>query len=248
MAKKAENKPETTDKAGITAAKKPEAKAEVIQPLPVEVHFPNIMDLKQAIAFDGDGQLIIAIQFKARVNQFEVFRLLNLLKQPNGGLSATISSPQSAMDFYFNDKEGTVQVIKAAVKTIKSSAQIAGPKTTEKALPDNEAYPAASDVVKIHFVHFHHIPEETLPFGVAIDYINQTGEIKIALGRGKNPTDAVIDGVRWCGLIRYEGAEPFEVRAALENLETSTEGLKLIRVIDHDSFEIIEDTEEDKGE
>ena len=48
------------------------------------------------------------------------------------------------------------------------------------------------------------------------------------------------------GFDLYAGwfAEPFEIRAALEGLEPSPEGYKLIRVLDVGSF----DSEEPKGE
>ncbi len=85
------------------------AAAQVTKPLAVEIHFPTITDLKQALAFDADGNLLIMIQFKAKVDQYEIFRLVNLLKQPHGSLFATIGSPQSAMDFMFT-KEGKVEI------------------------------------------------------------------------------------------------------------------------------------------
>ena len=113
---KSTEKPGTKTPKAEKTAKQPklEAKAEVVQPLKVEITFPSIMDLKQALAFDADGNLVIALQFKARVDQYEIFRLVNLLKQPHGALYATIGTLQSAMDFHFDAKAGKVEIIQAA--------------------------------------------------------------------------------------------------------------------------------------
>jgi len=232
---KTEGKPETKD------PKKAKQKAEVVQPLKVDVNFPSIMDLKQALAFDGDGNLIIAVQFKAKVDQFEVFRLVNLLKQPHGTLYAIIGSPQTAMDFKFDTKNDKVEVIKAAKQLAPGPAE---PKPQE----------GAAGVVKIHSVAFNHIPEEEDPFGVLIEYLaDGTGEVKSAAGRGKTATEAVISGVHNCGAVAAEMKEPFEIRAALELLEPSGDCYKLIRVIDVGSFDVDEGKgkegkEESKGE
>lgn len=219
------NKPEKNPKK--TQAKKTEvAKADVVQSLKVEVHFPSILDLKQAIAFDGDGNLVLAIAFKAKVDQFEIFRLVNLLKQPHGSLYATIGSPQSAMDFKFT-QDGKVEILKA---------QIAAEKPKTAAL-DKPAEPA-DHAVKIHEVTFNHIPEDERPFGVTIEYLaNGSGEIKMVAGRGNNPTEAVISGVKTCGAVTADMNEPFEVRAALELLDPSPANYKLIRVLDVGSFD-----------
>ncbi len=217
-------KPEKTTK---TQGKTAVAKAEAVQPLRVEISFPSIMDLKQALAFDADGNLIIAIQFKARVDQYEIFRLVNLLKQPHGTLYATIGSPQSAMDFKFT-KDGKVEIVKA---------QIAAEKTP--ALDNLET--AAVKAAKITEVRFNYIPDEEDPFGVFIEYAaDGTGELKDVAGRGKSMTEAVIASVRNCGIIDAEVKEPFEVRAALELLEPSPDCYKLIRVIDVGSFDVDE--------
>jgi len=229
MAKQSESKPEKNLK---KTQAKDVAKAEAVQPLRVEIHFPSIMDLKQALAFDADGNLIIALQFKARVDQYEIFRLVNLLKQPHGALFATIGSPQSAMDFKFT-KDGRVEIVKA---------QIAAEKAKAPAL-DTPPEPGAK-AAKITEVRFNHIPEEEDPFGVLIEYAaDGTGEMKTVAGRGKSATEAVIAGVRNCGVVAADVKEPFEVRAALELLEPSADCYKLIRVIDVGSF----DVEEGKG-
>lgn len=235
MANKAKDKPETTKKA--------EAKTEVVNSLKVEVTFPNIVDLKQAIATDNDGNLIIAIQFKARVDQFEVFRLVNLLKQPHTGLSATITSPQSAMDFRFDAKEGKVAILKAAVPAALPQGKTQEKPKAGKSSPKETAVVQVDqpeDLVKIHAVTFNHVEGEEKPFGVLIEYVNGSGEIKSAAGRGKDPTEAVISGVKNCGAVAQELSEPFEVRAALETLEPSGECYKLIRVIDVGSFDLDE--------
>jgi len=235
MENETKDKPETT---------KTEAKAEITQPLKVEITFPSIADLKQALAFDADGHLLIAIQFKARVDQYEIFRLVNLLKQPHGALYATIGTPQSAMDFHFDHKAGTVQIIKAETKALPQGKTTKA--TKEPTKPGKSA--AAQEVivqeewsvVKIHGVTFNHIPEEERPFGVCIDYVNGTGEIRTVAGRGKNATEAVLAGIAATNAFSADLKEPFEIRAALENMdhdEPSEECLKLIRVLDVGSFE-----------
>lgn len=222
-----------------TAEKKKAPKAEVIKPLAVEINFPAIMDLKQALAFDTDGNLIIGIQFKAKVDQYEIFRLVNLLKQPHGTLFATIGSPQSAMDFKFDSKSDKVEVIKAA-KTIPQVPAKATDKSQEEAEP---LFPEPT-ATKVHAVTFNHIPEEKLPYGVVIDYVaDGTGEIHTVAGRGKNPTEAVMAGV--VKILPDSVKEPFEAIAALEQMEPSPEGYKLIRAIQVGSFE---ESEPGKGE
>jgi len=247
MAKKTEDKPETKAKKTTKAeAKAEEPKAEITQPLKVEITFPSIADLKQALAFDADGNLLIAIQFKARVDQYEIFRLVNLLKQPHGALYATIGTPQSAMDFHFDHKAGTVQIIKAAkalpqgktAKATKEPAKAGKPADDQVVITQDEG-----TVVRIHAVTVNHMEEEEKPFGVCIDYVNGTGEIKTVAGRGKTPTEAVIAGVIRCGAIPADMKEPFEVRAVLETMnhnDPSPECFKLIRVLDVGSFEEVE--------
>lgn len=224
----------------IAQAKQPEvAKSEKTTALRVEVHFPTITDLKQAIGFDADNNLVMGIQFKVKVDQFETFRLLNLLKQPHGPLYATIGTPQSAMDFKF-DKDGCVEIVKA---------QIAGEKAGKpKELKAADAEPAADkgaaaelektgQVKAIHEVTFNHIPEDERPYGVLIEAVNGTGELKSYAGRGLNPTEAVISGVRQCGVVAADVKEPFEVRAALDELDPSPAVSKLIRVLDVGAFD-----------
>lgn len=205
-------------------------KSETTTPLKVEVNFPNIFDLKQAVGFDSDSNLVMGIQFKVKVDQFETFRLLNLLKQPHAPLSATIFSSQSAMDFKFT-KDGKVEILKAQVATDK------------KKLPAAEPKKNGDNPVRIAFVAFNHLPEEKLPFGLALDVVNGTGRQKSYAGRGKNPTEAVVAAAVQAGIVGPDVKEPFEVKKALQSLEKGPEVLKLIRVIDVGSFE----GEENKG-
>ena len=225
---KTDEKPETTK------TPKKGAKAEAVQPLKVEITFPSIADLKQALAFDSDGNLLIKVQFTSRVDQYEIFRLVNLLKQPHGALYATIGTPQSAMDFKFDHKAGKVEIIQAA----KALPQ--GKKTGKSHEATAEAGDQVPAAVKIHAVAFNHIaffPEEKDPFGVAIDYVGEdgSGEVHTIAGRGKNPTEAVMAGVL---KILPDGVKgPFEAMAALEKLEPSADGYKLIRAIEVGSFD-----------
>jgi len=248
MAKKTEDKPETkakkTTKTEAKVEPKTEPKAEVTTPLKVEITFPSILDLKQALAMDSDGNLVIAIQFKARADQYEIFRLVNLLKQPHGALYATIGTPQSAMDFHFDHKAGRVDIIQATKALPQGKAK--GP-TKEPTKPDKpadqvvEVVQEEGSVVKIHAVTFNHIPEEEeKPFGVCIDYVNGTGGIRTVAGRGKNATEAVLAGIAATKAFPADLKEPFEIRAALEDMnhdEPNPECFKLIRVLDVGSFE-----------
>ena len=235
-----------------TESKKPERKKrtkkpEAVTPLKVEVNFPSITDLKQALAFDSDGHLIVAIQFKARVDQFEIFRLVNLLNQPHGTLYAIIGSPQSAMDFIFDKKQNRMDILEAA-------SEIVAAKTDDKGniLPAESAgQEETTGVVTIQTVRFNHIPEEEKPYGVLIEYlVDGTGELKAAGGRGKTATEAVIAGVHICGAVSTDLKEPFEVRAVLEEVnrkDPSAVCRKLVRVIDVGSFDIEEGEEKKTG-
>lgn len=217
--------------------KKDDKAIEVVKPLKVEIGFNPIYDLKLPIGFDGDGNLIIGVQFKAHVDQFEVARLVNLLKQPHGALYAVIGSAQSALDFRFDDKQIRFEIFKASKgMEDQSIAQAAEDKTAA------QVEDAVDQTVKIETVRFNHIPEEKEPFGVFIEYhVNGAEELQSAAGRGKNPTKAVISGVKQCGVVSPDLKEPYEIRAALELLEPSSELFKLIRVLDVGSFD------DDKG-
>lgn len=210
-------------------AKKASKKAEVIQPLKAEINFPSIMDLKQALAFDSDGNLIVAIQFKARVDAFEIFRLVNLLKQPHGSLFAMIGSPQTAMDFKFDPKTDKVEVIKAAKKLTAGKAE---------ATPEE---PPQVGPITIQDITFNHIPEEKDPFGVCIDFVSDgTGEMHTVAGRGKTATEAVIAGVKRTGGFPADLNEPFELIEALNKTTVTPALMKTVRAIEVGSFDVDE--------
>lgn len=201
--------------------KKPAAKpAEVVTPLKVEVEFPHIHDLKQGIAFDSDMNLVLTIQFKAPVDQYEVARLVNLLKQPSGVLHATIGSNQSAMDFKFDPKAGQFVVTQAA------KALVPGKKDKPAAGP-----PADGKVV-FQDVTFNHFEKEDKPFGVFISYTDSDGVIHEKAGRGGSALEAVIAGIQSTGAIHRDMTEPFEVLAALKDIDVTPALNELLRVIE----------------
>jgi len=241
----AKNKPETVDN-------------EIIQPLKVEIDFPSIMDLKQALAFDADGNLLTKIQFTARVDQFETFRLVNLLKQPHGALYAKIGTLQAAMDFHFSPDKDCAMSLKAT-NVLPQGGEYGGPRAEDIVSSDPEVKEVKTrkkkdqvadvvaertqeeePVVKIHSVTFNHIPEDDRPFGVLIEYVNGTGEIRTVAGRGNNPTEAVLTGVKATNALPDFLKEPFEISAALECLDPSPECGKLIKVIESGEFEKLE--------
>lgn len=208
-------------KAKKTKAEKPAPPAEVVKPLKVEINFPTITDLKQAIQFDSNGILVLTIQFKSTVDQFEIARLVNLLKQTRGALYAVIGTSQSAMDFKFDVKAGKVELIQAA-------------KALAEAKPVQEEKPAADKPVKVKFQEatFNHIPKEEKPFGVFISYADGNGELHEIAGRGVSAMDAVIDGVKATGAVPQEMNEPFEILDVLKEFEETPALIDLIRVIE----------------
>ena len=217
-----------------TAEKKKPPKAEVVKPLPVEIDFPAIMDLKQALAFDSDGNLVIGIQFKAKVDQYEIFRLINLLKQPHGTLYARIGSAQSAMDFKFDPKAGKVKVINAP----KTTPQATGDETDKpQEEPAQSLFPEPT-TIRFDKVAFNYIPEEKKPYGVAIDFAaDGSEETHTVAGRGKTASQAVLAGVKATTAFPDDLKEPFEVKPALEAMDPSPECYKLIRVLEVGSFD-----------
>jgi hypothetical protein len=234
-------------KADKKAAKKEAAAvvaeaAKAAKPLAVEIHFPSIVDLKQAIGFDADGNLIIALQFKAKVDQYEIFRLVNLLKQPHGSLFATIGSPQSAMDFMFT-KEGKVEILKAEIAQEKAKSLAAGKTEPAKDKPaadqsaGSKALATTVDLITFQEVTFNHIPTEERPFGVVIDFVNGTGETHTVAGRGKTATEAVICGVKATkgGFEAFD--QPFEIVAAVKKTKETLAQIKIIRAIEVGSFD-----------
>jgi hypothetical protein len=221
MAKKDQPKGKSESK-GITA--------EATKPLRVEISFPAITDLKQAIGTDSDGNLIIQIQFKAKVDQFEVFRLVNLLKQPHGALYAIIGSPQSALDFKFDAKQIHFEILQS-----QTEVQLDPSTSKDSNKSREEPEEKLPRVTKIYTATFKHFEKEEKPFGVAIDYVtDSTGEIHSIASRGLNATEAVMDSV--VSILPGNIKEPFEAIAALEKLESSPEGNNLIRVLQVGSF------------
>jgi hypothetical protein len=245
MAKKNQSdKPESEKKAAKKEAAAVVAAAQAAAPLKVEIHFPLIADLKQAIAFDADGNLVMAIQFKVRVDQYELFRLVNLLKQPHGSLYATIGSPQSAMDFKFS-KEGKVEILKAEIAAEKPKALAAGEKGKPADAGTGEPLNPTDGEVTFKDISFNHIPEDERPFGVVIDFTNgATDKVHVVAGRGKSATEAVISGVKATSANLFGALEqPFEIVAAVKKTPETDAQIKIIRAIEVGSF----DPGEDKG-
>jgi len=113
-----------------------------VTPLNVEVHFPAIFDLKQAIKIDAKGFLILNIAFSVKLdNTFELFRLSNLLKQNGSSIYATIGSKQVAMDFMFDPKESTFSIILPETSPGSSAPETdqAGPDQAFAPEPDQNA-------------------------------------------------------------------------------------------------------------
>lgn len=221
----------TKDKlaAGKKAAKNPTPVTVPPPPLKVEVAFPSIFQVKQAIQMDKDGYLVLAIQFQAKVNPTELFRFINLLSQPHGAMYALIGSDQAAFDFRF-DKTGH------KVERIDAAKALPSPKVQDRPI---ESYRQGNVAVKtITGATFNHIKTELLPYGVFVNYVaDGTGEIVSAAGRGKTPTEAVIAFAKQIELIPDDVTEPFEVTAALEMLESTPARDDLIRVIQVGSFD-----------
>jgi hypothetical protein len=223
------------------------AAAQVVTPLKVEVRFQTITDLKQAIGFDADGNLTIRIQFESRVDQYEIFRLVNLLKQPHGVLYATIGSPQSAMDFLFT-KDGKMEILKAEIAQAKKPAEVTE-KAPEKPAPIKDTTKAedeksskivyfkpdvASPVIFQQTV-FNHIAEEGLPFGVSITYDNGKEKGVTVAGRGHSAAEAVIAGVK--NVTGFgELQQPFQILEALKKTQETPAQIKLVRTIELGNF------------
>jgi hypothetical protein len=237
------SKENQSDKPAKKAAKKEAAAtvaaAQATNPLQVEVRFNPIFDFKQAIGFDGDGKLVMTIQFKTVLNQFdvyEVFRLVNLLKQPHGSLFATVGSPQSAMDFKFS-QEGKVEILKAEIAATKAlpagkkgkpADQPADQGTGEKPVDPTEGEITFKDIT------FNHVPEEKLPYGCVIDFTNgATDKSHVVAGRGKTTAEAVISGVKQTKAKLFDGLnQPFEIVAAVKKTPETDAQIKIIRAIE----------------
>lgn len=201
----------------------------------VEVTFGTITDLKQALGFTSDGDFEMAIQFKSKVDPFEVFRLINLLKQPHAPLYAIIGSPQTAMDFAFDKANNKVEVLRA----IKAAVQEA------KKLDDKKNPPSDIKAKVIEFVNLsvNHLPTEAQPFGLFVDYKNGNGEDKSVAGRGQTPAEAGMSVVRSLECVPLTVKEPFEVLDALRKFPPTPALAKLILTIARNKFEYPPDAE-----
>lgn len=219
-------------------------KTDVIQPLPVSITFVGITGLKLPIALDDKGHLVVGVQFQARVDPFEVFRLINLMNQPNGGLSATISSPQSSMDFRFDPKAGTVEVLKSATPVkpdqVPAAKNLNKPKKNAGQEPAAAAEPPAPDIALIELtgISFNHIPEEERPYGVTIDFLNGDGQGEHCVaGRGGAPTEAIMDALKQTKGFDPGLDEPFQYIDALKLTKKTPAQIKVIRAIEVGSFD-----------
>ena len=243
MARKAKGQQALTEQsAGVksdTATKKPTevAKTEpVALGMKVEVTFASINDLKQVLGFTSDGDFEMAIQFKAKVDPFEVFRLINLLKQPHAPLYAIIGSPQTAMDFMFDKANNKVEVLRALKVAVQEAKKL-----------DEKAKTPASDIKPkaIEFVNLsvNHLPTEAQPFGLFVDYKNGNGEDKSVAGRGQSPAEAGMSVVRALECVPLTVKEPFEVLDALRTFPPTIALAKLILTIARNKFEYPPDVE-----
>ena len=98
----------------VPKAPSPDNKVErprVPQPLKVEINFPAVSELKQAIKQDKDGRLIGVIQFETPVDPISFFRLLHVLKTSHGGVYATLGTNQAALDFKWHEHEQSVETV-----------------------------------------------------------------------------------------------------------------------------------------
>ena len=225
---------------------------ESTKPLKVEIFFPTINDLKQSIGFDSDSNLVAAIQFKIKVDQFELFRLINLLKQPHSSLYAIIGSNQSAMDFKFT-QQGKIEILKAELAQEKAKAQPSGGKSTGKG--DNPgSFEKPVDPVENEFtfkdVSFNHVPEESLPYGVVIDFTNgESDKTHTVAGRGKTYVEAVIVGLHQTKAVLFDGVtQPFKILEALKKTPATDAQIKIVRSIEVGTFDMDEGKDHKKDE
>ena len=226
-----------------------ETKSEVM-PLKVEITFPSISDLRQAILTDNDGNLVVALQFKAKVDQFEIFRLVNLLKQPHSGLYAIIGSPQTVMDFKFDAKELRFEIFKAAAQIaagdkkkaaaetaqVQDQAAAAAAKVTPPAQVKGPGNPTGKVFVDIT-TNF--IETDAKPFGLFANYRNGEGKDKSAAGRGTSAAEAALFLLGQVDIIPTDRkVEPFEaIKYLTEGHGTDALCLALADVIKTNSFD-----------
>jgi hypothetical protein len=218
-----------------------EKKADLIQPLKVDITIKGISGLKMPIALDNEGHLTVVVQFHARIRPFEIFRLANLISQPNGGLSATFSSPQSAMDFQYDEKAGTVDVLKSVKELPVTTAKEKKPSEETK----KESVKEAGKSITFHEVSFNHMEKEPNPFGVLITYVDTNGELKDALGRGKSAAEAVIAGIKQTEGFNLKSDHLFEILNAIKKTPETTAQIKIVRTLEMGEF--FEDSEENEN-
>lgn len=224
-----------------------ETKPEVIQALKVEVNFPTISGLKQVLGFTSEGDFQIGIQFTAKVNPFEVFRLVNLLKGPHTALYAIIGTNQGALDFKFDEKDYHVDVIRAAAQLAagkpvdkpeivhdagKPGATAEATKTTEAKVEP----PKGKIFVDVHVSNSEGDPR---PFGLFANYMNGTKEPKSAAGRGTTASEAALSLLQSVNLIPSDRpVEPFEaIKYLTEGFGTDPFCLALADVIKTNNFD-----------
>ncbi|MCK9602057.1 MAG: hypothetical protein M0R06_23630 [Sphaerochaeta sp.] len=235
-----------------SAGAAPATKTELVKPLKVEINFPTIYNLKQALKMDDKGALIMGVQFEAKVDQFELFRLANILSQPHEGLYAVIGTPQTVMDFKFDKKEIRWEVFNANLKLEagKSPAQdkaappveaatgaAQGPTPAEQtAKPDGDFKPK---VTTFFSVTHNHIENEPDPFGVLVEYLAGTEEVHSQVGRGKSPADAALSAIRQLEACPPALGQPFEMIDYLgKNFQKTTALCQLSLIISRDTFDI----------
>ena len=206
------------------AKKKPDKAQDEIQPLKVDIKFPHIMDIKQQIALDTSGILAIKIQFTANVDQFEVFRLVNLLKQPHEALYAIIGTNQSQLDFQFDADAGVVNILQSIV------ALPVGVTSTE---PPRDSEPGITPSIKIVEANLKYDKVFPYPYRAEIIYVmlEGNGEILTLIGVGQDIADAILDALSDMLPGQQLMPEIFEAVAYLEGLEDRAECLKLINAL-----------------
>jgi hypothetical protein len=230
MAKSKNEKPEST----------PTVKSEVVQALKVEINFPSISGIKLAQGFNNDGDFQIGIQFTAKVNPFEVFRLINLLKGPHTALYAVIGSNQGILDFKFDEKNYLVEVVKAAAQLAAGETGKPEKKDADDKKPAQEKgkEPVVKGKVFVE-VHSNDFPDEPEPFGLFAEYLNGSQESRPAAGRGKSPSEAAMALLRTVNIITSDRpAEPFEaIKYLTEDFGSDPYCLALADVIKSNTFE-----------
>ncbi|MFA5429866.1 MAG: hypothetical protein WC329_01750 [Candidatus Omnitrophota bacterium] len=215
---------------------KAETKAELVKPFRTEVPIKNITGLKIPLTMDDKGHLVGGFQFQAIVNQYELFRLINLMNQPNGGLHVIFVSDQASFDFKYDQKEQRFEVIQGVLPLPAGTA-----KTTPDAAAQEKKEPAkktAAPTSPVVFTNttFNHFDKEPEPFGVAIDYMpDETGNIVHVLGRGKTAVEGLFSGLKQ--VKGFEAiSQPFKFLEAVKATKEGPAQIKIIRTIEMGEF------------